>query len=149
MMPWYANWLVSLPLILLSVLIHSLGLGIIRVRSVRMHQRMAGRRDAGFLLALTMAALVLLVAGLHALEAEIWAIAYVALGALPDARSAMLYSLSAMTTFGHAGVYLAPEWQMMGAIESLNGLILFGMTIATLVSFVDRAPGPGGAPPAP
>jgi hypothetical protein len=44
----------------------------------------------------------------------------------------MLYSISAMTSFGHAGIYLDPHWQMMGALEALNGMMLFGLTTAFL-----------------
>ena len=46
----------------------------------------------------------------------------------------MLYSISAMTSFGHAGIYLDPHWQMMGALEALNGMMLFGLTTAFLFS---------------
>ena len=34
------------------------------------------------------------------------------LGALPDNSSAMLYSLSAMTTYGHEALYLELHWQL-------------------------------------
>ena len=44
----------------------------------------------------------------------------------------MLYSLSAMTTYGHADVFLAKHWQLMGAIEALNGMMLFGLSTAFL-----------------
>jgi hypothetical protein len=60
----------------------------------------------------------------------VWAAAYRLLGALPDNRSAMLYSLSAMTSYGHGTIFLDPHWQMMGALEALNGMMLFGLTTA-------------------
>ncbi len=47
---------------------------------------------------------MLAITALHALEAGVWAFVYVALDALPDWRSAMLYSLSAMTSYGHAAL---------------------------------------------
>ena len=53
-----------------------------------------------------------------------------------DFVSAMLYSLSAMTSYGHANVYLAEHWQLMGALEALNGVMLFGLTTAFLVSLL-------------
>ena len=40
---------------------------------------------------------VLLATILHGIEATIWALAYRLLGALPDTKSAMLYSLNAIT----------------------------------------------------
>jgi hypothetical protein len=52
------------------------------------------------------------------------------LEALPDNRSAILYSLSAMTSYGRAILYLAPRWQMIGSLAALNGWILFGLTTA-------------------
>jgi hypothetical protein len=60
------------------------------------------------------------------LEAAAWAALYVWLGALSAWRAAMLYSLGAMTSYGHADVYLEDRWQLLGAIEAVNGLILFG-----------------------
>ena len=61
------------------------------------------------------------------------------MGALPDFKSAMLYSLSAMTSYGHANLYLEPRWQMMGALEALNGMILFGLTTAFLFTVLQKA----------
>ena len=45
----------------------------------------------------------------------------------------MLYSLSAMTSYGHASLFLEDRWQLMGALEALNGALLFGLTTAFLV----------------
>lgn len=73
---------------------------------------------------------VLLIAVLHALEAIAWALAYRILGAFPDNKTAMLYSLGAMTDFGAGNLSLPPAWQMMGVLQSLAGLLLFGLTAA-------------------
>jgi hypothetical protein len=58
---------------------------------------------------------------LHGFEGILWAGAYHYLGAIEDNKSAMLCSLGAMTTYGHASLGLAPSWQMMGVLEALNG----------------------------
>ena len=57
---------------------------------------------------------------------------------MPDFKSAMLYSLSAMTAYGHANLYLKPHWQIMGAIEALNGMLLFGLTTAFLFAMIQK-----------
>jgi hypothetical protein len=135
---WYDSWLLSLLLVLTTVILHVLGLGTIREKGVTLLERMAERRSFTVVFALVMGATVLLVTMLHAVEAAAWAVMYLWLiGALPDARSAMLYSLSAMTTYGHAALYLEPHWQMMGAIEALNGVVLFGVTTATLFGVIE------------
>ena len=129
---WSNNWLWSMPLIVLTVLAHCFGLIEIREHVVR---RLLGPIDVspsraafGSVAALT----VLLLTGLHAIEGGAWAFAYVALGASADPAAAMLYSLSAMTSYGHADIFLAPHWQMMGALEALNGMMLFGLSTAFL-----------------
>ena len=48
--------------------------------------------------------------------------------------------MGAMTTFGHADIHLADGWQMLGVIESLNGVVLFGLTTATLLSIMESIP---------
>jgi hypothetical protein len=75
---------------------------------------------------------------MHGIEAATWAIAYRLLGALPSTRSAMLYSLSAMTSYGHANLFLEEQWQLMGALEVLNGVLLFGLTTAFLFALIQK-----------
>ena len=58
-------------------------------------------------------------------------------------RSAMLYSLGAMTTYGHKNLVLEDRWQMMGALEALNGMLLFGLTTAFLFAMIQHVWRPG------
>ena len=129
---WSNNWAWGLPLIVLTVLVHAFSLVVIRDRVVLELPLLLRARRSEFVLALLMIVAVLLLTVLHAVEASAWARAYVALGVRPDAASAMLYSLSAMTSYGHADVFLAQHWQLMGAIEALNGMMLFGLSTAFL-----------------
>jgi hypothetical protein len=80
----------------------------------------------------------LLATALHGIEGVIWALAFRLVGALPDNKSAMLYSINAMTAFGHENIYLENRWQMMGALEALNGIILFGITTAFMFAIIQR-----------
>jgi hypothetical protein len=129
---WSDDWAWGLPLIVLTVLVHSFSLVVIRDRVVLELPLLLRARRSEFVLALLMIVTVLLLTVLHAVEASAWAGAYVALGARSDFASAMLYSLSAMTSYGHADVFLAKPWQLMGAIEALNGMMLFGLSTAFL-----------------
>ena len=135
---WTADWAWSLPLILLTVVIHVFGLGLINERVVRVLSRSMDRRHMVPLFALVMGVAVLLMTALHGIEGVAWAAAYVFLGAVPDAKAAMLYSLNAMTTYGHESVSLEPHWQMMGALEALNGMLLFGLTTAFLFAMIQE-----------
>ena len=136
---WGTNWAWGLPLIVMTVLIHVFGLGLIRHRTVRASGGPIRRRHhptAVFMV--VMGATTLLATSLHAVEAGIWAIAYRVLGALPDGKSAMLYSLNAMTSYGHTNLNLEDHWQLMGALEALNGWLLFGLSTASLFAVMEK-----------
>ena len=135
---WRGNWAWGVPLILLTTMIHVLGLGLINERMVHWLEGRADNRDITPLFAMAMSVVVLLATLLHGLEAVLWAVAYLLLGALPDPRAAMLYSLAALTTYGHANVFLASHWRLLGALEALNGMLLFGLTTAFLFSMIQR-----------
>ena len=136
--PWGASWAWGLPLILLTVVIHVFGLALINDQVVRVLGRTAKRRSFIPLFAGVMAVAVLLATALHGIEAVAWAGAFRLLGAVPDNKSAMLYSLNAMTTYGHESVSLEQHWQMMGALEALNGMLLFGLTTAFLFAMIQE-----------
>ena len=133
---WDGNWAWSLPLILITVIFHVIGLVFINERVIRAKRFLARRRSFLLGLSIVLGAATLVAIVLHAIEAAIWAWVYQDLGALPDSKSALLYSLSAMTTYGHEHFDLANHWQLMGALEALNGMILFGLTTAFLYGMI-------------
>lgn len=137
--PWGANWAWSVPLIIFTTVLHAYGLGLLHQA---VHSRTSSQeriRHPLFLSSFLIGGTALSVTILHGIEGMIWAFTYRLLGALPDNKSAMLYSLNAMTSYGHANLYLAPHWQMMGALEAFNGWILFGLTTAFLFTVIQRA----------
>ena len=136
--PWSADWIWGCPLIILTVTVHVLGLGFISQRAVLVCNNILKRRPI-IVFALVMGATILLAIILHGTEAGIWALAYCDLGAIPDFKSAMLYSLGAMTTYGHDELFLAPHWRLLGTIEALNGWLLFGLSSAFLFWLIQEA----------
>jgi hypothetical protein len=135
-MAWDGNWAWSIPLIIVTVIFHVVGLAFINQEIVGVLRY--ARKKYSFLLAFApiMGICTLWAILLHALEASVWAYVYWILGALPDGKSALLYSLGAMTTYGHASFYLAAHWQLMGTLEALDGMMLFGLTTAFLYSMI-------------
>src|SRR6516162_3914280 len=72
----------------------------------------------------------LLLAMLHGIECGIWAAAYLWLGAVESPTDALLYSIDSMSTLGASRLTLQRPWQMMGGLEAVNGMILFGVSTA-------------------
>lgn len=136
---WRADWAWGLPLIVLTVLIHVSGLGLISQRVVHGNTgRKIERRHPKLAFVVVLAATTLLATCAHGIEAGVWAVAYRLLGALPDFRTSMLYSLNAMTSYGHTNLNLQDHWHLMGAMEALNGWLLFGLTTAFLFAVIQR-----------
>jgi hypothetical protein len=146
--PWASNWLWGGPLIVITVVIH---VGCLGLFTLRLESYLAKReRRHGFVSTFILVICIAVMGAtlLHALEGSLWAAAYVAVGALPDQKTAMLYSINAMTSFGHAPVYLRDPWEMLGSLEALNGMILFGLSTAFLFAMIQRVwPAFGPSPP--
>jgi hypothetical protein len=136
---WGADWAWGLLLILLIVIFHVRCLGLIG-KEINSKRSDEGRiRNLWFSPTFIIGGTALSVTILHGIEGVVWAVAFRLLGALPDIKSAMLYSLNAMTSYGHANLFLAPRWEMMGALEALNGWILFGLTTAFLFNVIQKS----------
>jgi len=136
---WRADWSWGLPLIVLTVLLHVSGLLLISQRVVHGSvSRMIERRHPKVAFVVVLGVTTLLATCLHGLEAAIWAFAYQFLGALSDYRSSVLYSLNAMTSYGHTNLALEDHWHLLGAIEALNGWLLFGLTTAFLFAVLEN-----------
>jgi hypothetical protein len=130
---WHHDWLWGCPLIVATVTIHVLGLGFISQRAVVIFGNTTTKyrhRRASFVW--IMGLTTLSATALHGVESYVWAVTYYLLGALPDMKTATLYSLGAITTYGHTNLALEGRWQLMGAIEALNGWLLFGLSSAFL-----------------
>ena len=135
---WNSSWTWSIPLIVSTVIIHVIGLGLFNVKMVQILTDAKARPHFTSIFAVGIAATAIWAIFLHATEAGIWAAAYWLLGALPDGAAAMLYSLSAITTYGHSQIFLADHWRLLGALEALNGVILIGLTTALMYGLIQR-----------
>jgi hypothetical protein len=78
----------------------------------------------------------LLLAVLHGVEAGFWAAAYWWVGALPSPEQAVLYSVDSITTRGASGLALSQHWRIMGALEAVDGMLLFGISTAFIFALM-------------
>jgi hypothetical protein len=134
---WTSDWFWGLLLLTGSVVLHTVGLqaiefGFERALSSKLNRH--GHLHANVLLASIVSGIALL----HSIEAGIWAFAYVALGALPVTVDAIRFSLGAMTTSGAEGISLLDKWKLLGGIESMAGMLLFGVSTAFLFGILSR-----------
>ncbi len=134
-MYWGYDWGWGLPVLVLVVVAHVWVLVLASEALVRLSPNAKRKRNLPRSVAVV-ALTALGAATLHGLEAVVWATLYLGIGALTSVQNAMLYSLGAITSYGHAEIFLEDRWKLLGAIEAVNGLILFGLTTAFMFTVI-------------
>jgi hypothetical protein len=87
---------------------------------------------------------------LHLSEIGAWASFYVWTEAMPDPQSALYFSAVTYTTTGYGDLVLPREWQLVGAVEALTGILMCGWSTGFFLAAVSRmftAEGKGKGPP--
>ena len=128
------NWTWGLSLIVLTIALHVTGVIVLAFLGLRLRLRIASRRlGLRYLIPIVIgwvSAVALVLTVLHGIEAAIWTAAYLWLGALDSPLNAILYSVDSISTRGASGLRLEGHWRMMGALEAVNGMVLFGISTA-------------------
>jgi hypothetical protein len=131
---WVGDWAWGVPLILANLLIHVVGLNLIGAFVLGDYAGKLRKRAASIEFVMVVGVTSVLTISLHGLESATWGAAHLFLGALSNYKAAMLHSLEAMTAYGHTNIHLNSHWELLGAMEALQGMLLFGLTTAFLFS---------------
>jgi hypothetical protein len=75
---------------------------------------------------------------LHLLQISVWAAFYHLNGCFPDFRTSFYYSATSYSTVGYGDVVLPTDWRIMGAIEAVTGVLMFGWSTGVLFSIVNH-----------
>lgn len=134
---WGVDWVWGVPMLLVAIAFQVVGLvgieGLLRWSQAR---RKKPRSLMNFLwMALLLSNAILL---LHIVEATAWAWLYVKLEAIDDFPSAILFSFNAITSYGHNNSQLADKWKLLGAIEAMNGVMIFGISTAFFINALSQ-----------
>jgi len=135
-----SSWILGLALTVLTIAIHTTAVVLMafgleaRIRA-RVDETPDLRRAIPTVI-VRIGAVALMLAALHGLEGVLWALAYWWLGALGSFGEASVYALSTMTTFEIPGLTLPSRFQMISALEAVNGVLLFGISTAFLFAVI-------------
>lgn len=72
------------------------------------------------------------------LEAILWALTYLVLGALSQLEEALYFSMVTYTTLGYGDITLDPAWRLLASFEAANGILIFGWSTGLIVAYVQR-----------
>jgi ion channel len=68
----------------------------------------------------------------HMAEVLVWAATYVAVGSTPAGAGNVYFAFVNYTTLGYGDILPAKEWQLLGPMTAMNGILLFGWSTATI-----------------
>ena len=90
-------------------------------------------------LAIILFALLTLI-GLHGIEIWLYALLYLAIGAVEGLRDAVYFSTITYGAIGYDDAVMAEEWRLVSAIEGINGIMMIGWSTAFLIRTVGLLP---------
>lgn len=131
---------IATAMVLATVAIHGGGL-LLLTRLLRIEQR--EEREESFSpvsargIAFTFA-LVLGLFAIHGVEIWLYAALYLGMNALPDLLTAVYFSTITYGTIGYDDEGLTRSWQLIAAIEGINGVLLMGWSTAFFVGLIAR-----------
>jgi hypothetical protein len=119
------------------VAIHGLGM----IIGLRWLARTWPRRGHSLSLPATFWIIVRVVYGLlilHLLQILVWAACFHWNGCFAEFKAAFYYSASSYSTVGYGDVAPPAGWEILGAIEAVTGVIMFGWSTGVLFSVVNH-----------
>jgi hypothetical protein len=80
----------------------------------------------------------LLTAAAHLIQITLWAVVYVMCGEIASFQRTFYCSAQNYTALGYGDVHLSERWQLLGPLEAVNGLLLFGLSTAIMFAVLSR-----------
>ena len=74
----------------------------------------------------------------HLIEMALWAVTLELCGEFSGFAAAFYHSAGSYTTIGDGAVVISPRWKLLGPLEASDGMLMFGITTATLFAVVQR-----------
>ena len=113
-----------------NITIHALMMTVV-VYAAQAAARKTKSRSAWMLTGVMIATVSVLMAA-HAAEVAVWAFAYGIVDAVPPGTGVMYFAFVNYTTLGYGDVVPVKEWQLLGPVTAMNGVLLFGWSTAVI-----------------
>jgi hypothetical protein len=127
--------LISLPIIFITIVIHAAAVqGTVQFIRHEYHRRRAGVqfwRDVAIVTGVVLLALIA-----HCVEVTIWAVVYDVSGQFADFSAALHNSAMCYTGLGSGDI--SASWKLLEPLETVNGLIMFGVSTAMIFAVIQQ-----------
>jgi hypothetical protein len=82
--------------------------------------------------------LTLITAAAHLALIALWAVAFLMCGEVSTFEKAFYCSAQNYTALGYGDVALSERWRLLGPLEAINGLLVFGLSTSALFAVMSR-----------
>ena len=129
--------LISAGVLLCSLLCYAMATALIVGMVVRVLP--VGHGDLGFWKSVAvMMVVTLITAVMHVIEIALWAIVVLLCGEMTTFEAAFYFSAENYTALGYGDIILSQRWRLLGPLEAIDGLLLFGLSTAVLFAVLNR-----------
>ncbi len=100
-------------------------------------------------------AVTLIAAAGHLVQMTLWAVVFLDFGEFRDFETAFYHSAVNYTSLGYGDIVMSARWRLLGPLEAMTGVLLFGLSAATMFAIMSRLieqrlrQGPAGGAPTP
>lgn len=136
----FVQFVVSAGMVIVCVAIHGFGLfGLARLLRTETNVERLRRirplspRGVAFTLAIVVAILAL-----HGIEIWTFAFVYLGTGAITGLEDALYFSTISYSTVGYNDTHIAAAWRLLGAFQSILGMVLIGWSTAFFFRMLGR-----------
>jgi hypothetical protein len=85
-----------------------------------------------------MTAASVVTAAAHLVQIGLWAVVLLLVGGVSNLDSALYLSAQNYTALGYGDIMLSAQWRLLGPLEAINGLLLFGLSTAVMFALLSR-----------
>jgi hypothetical protein len=129
--------LISTGVLLCSLLCYAIATALIVGLVVRLLPEDHG--NLGFWKSVAVMMIVTLItAATHLFEIALWAIVFLLCGEMATFERAFYVSAENYTALGYGDIVLSERWRLLGPLEAINGLLLFGLSTAVMFAVLNR-----------
>ena len=81
---------------------------------------------------------LLLIVGAQLVQIAAWAALFVGCGEFSDFSTAFYHSAVNFTTLGYGDIVMSRAWRLLGPLEAVAGMLMFGVSTAVLFGVTER-----------
>ena len=71
------------------------------------------------------------------LQVAIWALLFILLGEFDQPEAALYHSSVNFSTLGYGDIVMSERWRLLGPLEAMNGILMFGVSTAVMTATVN------------